>query len=117
MGIIRYIGMLIFGICSIITGLVSIIAAISFMRTSVGGNSDTTSRLVLMIFEFIIGEMLLAFGVVAILAGVRCVVGLRGWMIKTNDFMWKRAVRYGLALGGIAIAAGILLALVKHFST
>ena len=74
-------------------------------------------RIYIMVCKFIFGELFLAFGVAASLLGLRCVCGPRKWIVKTINFMWKRAVSIALIYGYVVFATIVILLLIKLFSS
>lgn len=109
--------MLIFGLSLGLLGFLSLIISITMMVGSFYDINDPVGRIYFTIIKFIIGELLLAFGVAVSLLGLRCVCGPRKWIVKTINFMWKRTVSITFIFGYVMFATIIILLLIKFFSS
>lgn len=59
--------------------------------------------LLLTVFMVVIAEMMMAFGVVAMLYGWRCVAGSSPWVDATLQRLWRRAFFFAMALPAIGL--------------
>jgi hypothetical protein len=112
MGIIKRIGLLLFGVLSGMVGLISIIVSIFFM---VGcfllpdrDGGELSKRIFMVGLMFVASELLLAFGITASLLGLRYILGRRDWIIRIINHFWSKAIRICVAMplmvwGGLAI--------------
>ncbi len=97
----------VFGVACGLVGLCSLVAAVLLFSAPRPANlNDPTVAMVIRIFNVLLTEVFLAFGVVAMLVGVRCVLGPRPWIVGAIEGLWRRAMWFALAMPllGVLIA-------------
>jgi len=67
----------------------------------------------LTILIFIICEVFMAFGVTALLVGLRHIFNRKEWFIRIIDKSWNKAVKYSLLMPVIGFLIGIALKLME----
>ena len=113
---IRSLGSFACGILAGFVGLVAIAVSIALMIASIFHPpklNDWSVRIFLGIYIFLICEMLLAFGVTAILYGIRCIIGSKNWIESATNYTWTRSMKFAAYMGSSGIVFGVLASVLK----
>ncbi|NLE36815.1 MAG: hypothetical protein GX621_02190 [Pirellulaceae bacterium] len=103
-----------FGTLSGLTGLVSVLVAVMLMLMGVKGIANPANRFVLTLFQFVVAEACLAFGIAALFHGLRCIFARFDWFAGISERFWKRAVHYMLALPCVLMGGALLIEVARR---
>ena len=113
MKIIKRISQVSFGIICCLLGSFSIFSSImcSFLDTSEidhpFGSAYVKAKL------FAVSEMFMAFGVVAVLLGLRTMLNKKEWFVNLINQKWKRTLKYAMLMPWIGFLAAAIVRLIR----
>jgi hypothetical protein len=113
MGIFRRLAMILFGALCCFTGFISIIVSIGLLFANYSEIDPIGGRVFMIIFAFVVCEIFVAFGITAILLGLRYVCNRNEWFVSSINRCWGKAVKYGMILPFLAIALAAILQFIK----
>ena len=103
----------IFGVLAGLLGLIAIATSFLLMTLDLYEGDKTSGAIVMGLFKFVICEILLMFGVTAVLVGLRYVVGRRAWIVRILDYTWKRTMRFAFIMAGVTMICGAISSLMR----
>lgn len=114
MKIAKRILLALFGVLSGLTGLASVFVAVLLMVMGVKGIANPANRFVFTLFQFVVSEVCLAFGIAAIFHGLRCIFDRFDWFAGISERYWRRAVYHMLALPCVLIGCALLIEVARR---
>ncbi|HBO45357.1 MAG TPA: hypothetical protein DD670_15790 [Planctomycetaceae bacterium] len=109
MKVVKRILLALFGLLSGLTGLVSVFVAVYLMVMSIKGIANPANRFMFTLFQFVISEVCLAFGIAALFHGLRCIFDRFDWSAGISERYWRRAVYHMLALPCVLMGCAVLI--------
>jgi len=110
MELLQRLALAVFGV---LAGLIAIATSFLLMTLTLHEGDSTTGAIGMGLFKFVICEILLMFGVTAVLVGLRYVVGRRAWIVRILDYTWKRTMRFAFIMAGVTMICGAISSLVR----
>ena len=102
-------------LCSFI-GFISLLVSISMMFVHYSDIEGTSAKITMVIFKFIICEILLAFGVTAFLVGLKFVFNRKDWFKSIIDKYWSKSIKIAMAIPFIGFAISAVINAIELFS-
>ena len=103
----------VFGVLAGLLGLIAIATSFLLMTLPLYEGDTTSGAIAMGLFKFVICEILLMFGVTAMLVGLRYVVGRRTWIVRIIDYTWRRAMLFIFIMAGVTMICGAISSLVR----
>lgn len=110
--IAKRISLISFGLLSCLVGFASALVAIALTVASLPDIDSTGRRIFMAVQLFIITEMFLAFGITAFLLGLKYIFGPKRWTSILMDVLWKKAMKFALAIPVLVFGGAAILKLI-----
>ncbi len=106
------ISLMLFGLLSCLVGFVSVFVSILLMISGSSAIDNIRARIFMAVWQFVICEILLAFGVTAFLLGLRYICGPKEWVSGIMNTFWKKAMKIALAMPVLVFGSAAVLKLI-----
>ncbi len=109
---VRRLSFALFGVLCSSLGLVSLLLGVALMFARDDKPGTASDAFTFILVKLIYSEIFIAFGITAVLIGLRYIFNRTGWFASTINKYWPKAMKYAMLAPAVVIVLGIVIRLI-----